>query len=136
MYECCIKSAYKKYINSIKSGDLILPEVIVSLDPADLVKPIRPLKPLEPVYLKLEYKSINDIPIIDVDLPNTKEKGLILYAKGPFVLSKIEKDLGRKKWLSFLGDLYQTFRGKILTYDEFKKNLSIFGILAALRPSF
>jgi hypothetical protein len=76
----------------------------------------------------IKYKEFagkeNDIPIIDVDLPNTKEKGLILYAKGPFVLSKIEKDLGRKKWLSFLGDLYQTFRGKILTYDEFKKYLA------------
>ena len=75
----------------------------------------------------IKYKEFagkeNDIPIIDVDLPNTKEKGLILYAKGPFVLSKIENDLGRKKWLSFLKDLYQTFRGKILTYDEFKKYL-------------
>lgn len=76
----------------------------------------------------IKYKEFagkeNDIPIIDVDLPNTKEKGLILYAKGPFVLSKIEKDIGHKKWLSFLGDLYQTFHGKILTYDEFKKYLA------------
>jgi hypothetical protein len=78
--------------------------------------------------LLITYKEFagkeNDIPIIDVDLPNTKEKGLILYAKGPFVLSKIEKDLGRKKWLSFLRDLCQTFRGRILTYDEFKKYLA------------
>jgi hypothetical protein len=58
-------SEYKKYVNSIKSGDLILPEVLISLNPADLIKPIIPIKPLEPVYLKLEYKSLNDIPIID-----------------------------------------------------------------------
>ena len=61
----------------------------------------------------IKYKEFagkeNDIPIIDVDLPNTKEKGLILYAKGPFVLSKIEKDLGRKKWLSFLGRSLSNF---------------------------
>lgn len=65
----------------------------------------------------------NDIPIINVDLPNTREKGIILYAKGPFVLSKIEKSLGNEKWLSFLRGLYQTYRGKILTYDEFKEYL-------------
>lgn len=66
----------------------------------------------------------NDIPIINVDLPNTKEKGIILYAKGPFVLSKLEESLGQKIWLSFLKDIYQNFRGKILTYAEFKKYLT------------
>ncbi|MFA6596234.1 MAG: hypothetical protein WCS69_00815 [Ignavibacteriaceae bacterium] len=73
-------------------------------------------------YKKFAGKE-NDIPIIDVDLPNTKEKGLILYAKGPFVFSKIENELGYGKWLSFLHDLYQNFCGKILTYDEFKDRL-------------
>jgi hypothetical protein len=58
-------SEYKKYVNSIPSGDLILPEIIVSIDPMCLIKPIKPVKPLEPIFLKLEYKSINEIPIID-----------------------------------------------------------------------
>ena len=58
-------SEYRKYINSFKSGDLIFPEIVVSIDPVCLIKPIKPLKPLEPIYLKLEYKSLNEIPIID-----------------------------------------------------------------------
>ena len=66
----------------------------------------------------------NDIPIINIDSPNSREKGLILYGKGPFVLSKIHKAMGDKKWLSFLQNLYKSFRGKILTYDEFEKQTS------------
>jgi hypothetical protein len=64
--------------------------------------------------------SSNDIPVIDVDIPNTKEKSIILYAKGPFILSKIESEMGRDNWKSFLADLYQAFCGKIMTYDDFK----------------
>jgi hypothetical protein len=67
-----------------------------------------------------------DIPVIDIDSPNTREKGLVLYGKGPFILSMIEKEIGKEKWLSFLKDLYQTFRGKILTYNEFIKSLSMY----------
>ncbi|MDP3150234.1 MAG: hypothetical protein Q8N83_14020 [Ignavibacteria bacterium] len=66
----------------------------------------------------------NDIPIIDVDLPNSREKGLILYAKAPFVLSKIEKELGRDKWLLFIRNLYHSFHGKILSFEEFSKSLA------------
>ena len=66
----------------------------------------------------------NDIPIINIDSPNSREKGLILYGKGPFVFSKIHKAMGDKKWLSFLQNLYKSFRGKILTYDEFEKQTS------------
>ena len=66
----------------------------------------------------------NDIPIINIDSPNSREKGHILYGKGPFVFSKIHKAMGDKKWLSFLQNLYKSFRGKILTYDEFEKQTS------------
>jgi hypothetical protein len=64
--------------------------------------------------------SENDTPIIEVDFPNTKEKSIILYAKGPFVLSKIENEIGRDNWRAFLTDLYQAFCGKIMTYNDFK----------------
>ena len=66
----------------------------------------------------------NDIPIINVDSPNSREKGLILYGKGPFVLNKIYKAMGNENWLAFLQNLYESFRGKILTYDEFEKQIS------------
>lgn len=67
--------------------------------------------------------SENDIPVIDVDMPNTKEKAIVLYAKGPFVLSKIENEMGRDNWRTFLADLYMTFCGKIMTYNDFKINI-------------
>ena len=70
----------------------------------------------------------NDIPIINVDSPNSKEKGLILYGKGPFVLSKINKAMGNEKWLLFLQDIYKSFRGKILTYDNFEKYISNYDV--------
>jgi hypothetical protein len=66
----------------------------------------------------------NDIPIIAVDFPNSKEKGLVLYAKGPFVISKLHKQMGELRWRSFLQDLYNDFRGRILTYDEFRGCIS------------
>jgi hypothetical protein len=66
----------------------------------------------------------NDIPIINIDSPNSKEKSLILYGKGPYVLNKIENKMGGEKWLSFLQNLYKSFRGKILTYNEFENYIS------------
>jgi len=66
----------------------------------------------------------NDIPIINIDSPNSREKSLILYGKGPFVLNRIENKMGNEKWLSFLQNLYKSFRGKILTYTDFEKYIS------------
>lgn len=65
-----------------------------------------------------------DIPIIEVDIPNTKEKSIILYAKGPFVLSKIEKEMGEENWITFLRELYKAFCGKIITFETFTDYLS------------
>jgi hypothetical protein len=62
----------------------------------------------------------NDVPIIDVDFPNSREKGLVLYGKGPFVISKLHQQLGDTEWKALLKDLYRTYLGKILTYDEFR----------------
>jgi hypothetical protein len=66
----------------------------------------------------------NDVPILDVDYPNTKEKGLVLYGKGPFVISKLHTQLGDDQWKAFLHDLYKEFLGKILTYGEFRTYVS------------
>jgi hypothetical protein len=66
----------------------------------------------------------NDIPIMDIDSPNSREKSIILYGKGPYVISKIENAMSDKKWLLFLQNLYESFRGKILTYAEFEKQIS------------
>lgn len=89
----------------------------------------------------VKYKEFagkeNDIPIINIDSPNSREKSLILYGKGPFVLYIIEKKMGNEKWLSFLKNLYKSFRGKILTYTDFEKYISKYdedgNILALLK---
>ncbi|MBK9099964.1 MAG: hypothetical protein IPM14_18085 [bacterium] len=82
------------------------------------------LKPLD------KYKefagSERDIPILDVDMPNTKEKGLILYGKGPYVLNLLAEEMGLENWKLFLRDIYQTFIGKIMTMDDFENHLATF----------
>ena len=74
------------------------------------------------------YKEIagteNDVPIISIDMPNTREKGLILYAKGPYVLSLVEKELGIENWELFLRDTYDSFSGKIMTLVDFENHLA------------
>ncbi len=81
----------------------------------------------EPIVKYKEFAGKeNDIPIINIDSPNSREKSLILYGKGPFLFSKIQKEMGEKKWLSFLQNIYKSFRGKILTYEEFEKYISAY----------
>ena len=80
------------------------------------------LKPLEN-YKEFAGKE-KDMPLIDVDMPNTKEKGLLLYGKGPFILSKVENKMGIENWRLFLRDLYKTFFGKIMTLNDFENYLS------------
>lgn len=69
------------------------------------------------------YKQIagkeSDIPLIEINPPLTKEKGLILYAKGPYILSKVESALGKEKWALFLQKIYSNYLAKLLTYDNF-----------------
>jgi hypothetical protein len=74
-------------------------------------------------YEKFSGKE-NDVPIIDVDFPNSKEKGVVLYGKGPLVISKLHRQLGDDQWKALLRDLYREFLGKILTYDEFLSYIS------------
>jgi len=66
----------------------------------------------------------NDVPILDVDFPNSREKGLVLYGKGPYVISKLHRQFGDDGWKAFLQDLYKGFLGKILTYDDFMNCVS------------
>ncbi|HSW53691.1 MAG TPA: hypothetical protein VLH59_01260 [Ignavibacteriaceae bacterium] len=80
------------------------------------------LKPLD------SYKEFagneSDIPIINVDMPNTREKGLILYAKGPYVLNIIAQEMGIETWKLFLMDIYKTFSGKIMSLDDFENYIN------------
>jgi hypothetical protein len=65
-----------------------------------------------------------DVPILDIDFPNSREKGLVLYGKGPLVISRLHRQLGNDEWNALLQDLYREFLGKILTYGEFRNHVS------------
>lgn len=66
----------------------------------------------------------SDLPIIDIDFPNSREKGLVLFGKGPLVINRLHRQLGDEQWRALLRDLYRDFLGKILTYDDFRSYVS------------
>jgi len=74
------------------------------------------------------YKKIagteNEVSILDVDFPNTKEKATAIYGKGPCVIDLVRKQLGDENWDKFIKDIYKNFLGNILTYNEFVSYLS------------
>jgi hypothetical protein len=74
------------------------------------------------------YKEIagsdKEVSIMDVDFPNTKEKARVIYGKGPYVIDKVRRQVGDENWDKFIKDVYNNFKGKILTYDEFINYLS------------
>jgi hypothetical protein len=65
-----------------------------------------------------------DVPILSIDMPNTREKGLAIYGKGPFILDRVRQRLGDAKWSEWMRGIYQTYRGRILTYPEFEQSLA------------
>ena len=65
-----------------------------------------------------------DMPIIEIDFLNTKEKGAVIYGKGPYVLDKVRREIGDENWNKLVRDVYKDFKGKILYYGDFIKYLS------------
>jgi aminopeptidase N len=63
--------------------------------------------------------SDGEVAILDVDMPNTRAKGAALYAKGPYVLDLVARDLGESRWREVLRDLYGTYRGRTMTLEDF-----------------
>ncbi len=75
-----------------------------------------------------QYKEIagteNEVAIIDVDFPNTKEKARVIYGKGPYVIDKVRRQIGDENWEQFIQAIYKDFKGRILSYNEFINYLS------------
>ncbi len=59
-----------------------------------------------------------DIPILDVDFLNTKEKGAIIYGKGPYVINILRNRIGNEPWQRLWRGLFFEFKGKILSFDQ------------------
>ncbi len=80
---------------------------------------------LKETYKKIEG-SEGDIPILDVDYPNTREKGFLLYAKGVLVLNKLKMELGEAKWIEILRYFYSEYNGKVIILDDFINSINKF----------
>ncbi len=77
----------------------------------------------ELAYLSEKYSSFagteKDIPILDIDFPNTKEKGILIYCKGVLTIDRLRKQMGDINWSAFLKELYTEYKGKIIVLDDF-----------------
>lgn len=65
-----------------------------------------------------------DMPILDVDFLNTKEKGAIIYGKGPYAVNILRNRLGDDNWQRFWHGLYWEYKGKIISFDQLIEYLS------------
>jgi hypothetical protein len=79
------------------------------------------IKPLE------KYKEFSgtekDIPIYDIDMPNSLEKGIVLYIKGPYLFYKLHMAMGDEKWKEFIQRLYKDYFGKVMSLNDFINTL-------------
>lgn len=80
---------------------------------------------LKETYKKTEG-SEEEIPIIDIDYPNTKEKGILLYAKGVIVLNNLKNKLGESNWINLLKYFYTQYYGKVILLDDFIGSINQF----------
>lgn len=82
---------------------------------------------LDPLQKYMEFAGKeSDIPLIDITVPDSRGKGILLYAKGPYVFGRIERQLGAAKWSGFIRNLCSVCRGKTLTFEDFKNLLSAY----------
>lgn len=77
------------------------------------------------------YKEIAgtdaDIPIYDIQVPNSREQGVALYAKGPWILDQVRSQMGKEDWLKCLQIIYRDYKGKIFAFDDFYSYIEKYG---------
>jgi hypothetical protein len=61
-----------------------------------------------------------DVPIL-VNLPNR-----VTYCVGPLIFHVVRKEMGEENWHNFIKSLYSKYYGKMIDYNDFRKELSIF----------
>jgi len=67
-----------------------------------------------------------DMPLLEVDMPNTQEKGALIYSKAPRVFEAVRQCVGGEKWQEFLQALYRDYLGKQLDWPGFVRALEPF----------
>lgn len=79
---------------------------------------VREMQAMLAQYHEIEG-SRGDIPIIDIDQLDSQAKGMVIYAKGPYVLDVICRQIGDGAYWQMLNDIYRDFLGRVLTYQDF-----------------
>ncbi len=67
-----------------------------------------------------------DVPLLEVDMPNTQEKGALIYSKAPRVFEEVRRCVGDERWREFLRALYRDYQGKQLDWPIFVSALEPF----------
>ncbi|MCK4339215.1 MAG: hypothetical protein KAW87_04425, partial [Candidatus Cloacimonetes bacterium] len=86
------------------------------------------------------YKEIansdKDVPLIDIDFPDSPEKGKIIYGKGPYIIDQVCIQIGEKNWEKLIKDIYKDFKGRIFNYNDFISYLSKYDEDGTCVPKF
>jgi hypothetical protein len=68
-----------------------------------------------------EIKGTDQDVAISVNLPNR-----VTYCVGPLIFHMVHKDMGEENWHNFIRSLYSKYYGKMIDYNVFRKELSMF----------
>jgi aminopeptidase N len=79
------------------------------------------VKPLE------KYKEFaggeKDMALYDVNMPDTPEKAMLLYIKGPYIFHKLHEKMDDDQWRTFVRELYSGYFGKVMPLEDFVSEL-------------
>ncbi len=75
-----------------------------------------------------EYRKIAgneaDTPIIDIVRPDSREKGIIIYSKGPWLFHQFANCVGTERMTLFARELYSAFTGKVISIEQLIATMS------------
>ncbi|MGB5137693.1 MAG: hypothetical protein WBP29_04085 [Candidatus Zixiibacteriota bacterium] len=71
--------------------------------------------------------SENDVPIIDIVRPDSRETGTVIYSKGPALVHKLRNCVGNDVWNQQIRALYRDYLGKVIAIDDFVKAFTVSG---------
>lgn len=66
----------------------------------------------------------NDTPLMDIMRPDSREKGIILYSKGPWLVYRLQKCLGGDSFLQTLRAIHVNSLGKVLSIEGFMAEIA------------
>lgn len=75
-------------------------------------------------YRKIAGNEL-DTPIIDIVRPDSREKGIIIYSKGPWLFHQFADCIGAVGITAFARKLYSEFSGKVVSIEQLIEMMSV-----------